>query len=185
MAIFLAYYLISNPSVYLKLRHELEAIFPSFTLDTQLPDTQLSRLPYLDAAITESIRLGSPFVGFPRTVPKGGSIIDGVFVPEGTIVGVPTHAQAIAKENFWPEPLEFRPERWMPGGLGPGSYAKKGAILSFSFGKQFHMSVAPVHALSLSSTCTSFYRTLWVSGESAGYARVEGVSSSTGTHLRC
>ena len=96
---------------------------------------RLNALPYLDAVVNEALRLGSPFPGLPRVVPAEGAVLDNVFVPGGTVVGVPAYAQEIAEENFWPEPLAFKPQRWLPGGLGPGSYVNKSAIMTFSYGK--------------------------------------------------
>ncbi|OCH88959.1 cytochrome P450, partial [Obba rivulosa] len=72
--------------------------------------------------------------GLPRVIPKGGMMIDGEFVPEDTIIAVNPWAQMQSEENFYPDPQIFRPERWLPGGLGPDSRASKNAILSFSMG---------------------------------------------------
>ena len=122
----------SHPDVIDKLRHELEQAFPD-PRDLSLHD--LNKLSYLEAVINECIRLSSPFVGWPRVVPPAGTVIDGVYVPGGTIVGVPTYAQEVSEENFWPAPKSFKPERWFPEGLGPGTRTRKTAIMAFSFGK--------------------------------------------------
>jgi cytochrome P450 len=94
----------------------------------------LDRLLYLNAVIDEALRLGAQYAGLPRVVPTGGIVLDGVFIPEGTIVGVQAYTQAISEDNFWPEPLAFKPERWLPGGLGPFSRARRSAIMAFSSG---------------------------------------------------
>lgn len=97
--------------------------------------TRLQDLPYLSAVINEGIRLGTPFPGLPRVIPEGGAILADTFIPERTIVGVPAWAQHISPSNFWPLPLEFKPQRWLPGGLGKGSILNKSAIMTFSFGR--------------------------------------------------
>ncbi|ETW79556.1 cytochrome P450 monooxygenase 23 [Heterobasidion irregulare TC 32-1] len=129
---FLFYFLLSHRDVYDKLREELDD-----HLSTQgegFIDGTLDELPYLNAVVNETLRLGTPFGGFPRVVPQGGIVIDDQFIPQDTIVSVPTYTQEISEENFWPEPLSFKPERWLPGGLGPGSRARKSAIMAFSYG---------------------------------------------------
>ncbi|KAI0319094.1 cytochrome P450 [Amylostereum chailletii] len=132
VVIFLLYFVLAHPEVYTKLRAELDTAFPNG--GDSLPMDTLNELPYLDAVVNESLRLGTPFPGLPRVVPSSGAVIDDVFVPGDTIVAVPAYAQEIAEENFWPEPLSYKPQRWLPGGLGPGTRTRKSAIMSFSFG---------------------------------------------------
>jgi cytochrome P450 len=88
----------------------------------------------LNAVVNEALRLGTPFPGLPRVVPKEGAMISDKFVPGSTIVGVNPWAQMKSEENFYPDPDVFRPERWLPGGLGPESRVRRSAMMSFSFG---------------------------------------------------
>lgn len=127
----------------------MDEAFPDY--DAPLNLEKLTNLPYLNGVVDESLRLGTPFPGLPRVVPEGGSVLDGVFVPEGTIIGVPAYTQEIHPDNFWPEPEAFKPERWLPGGLGPGSRARRGAIMSFSFGMRLFFSHLSISTL-LNST---------------------------------
>ncbi|KAJ7443876.1 cytochrome P450, partial [Mycena galericulata] len=78
--------------------------------------------------------LGTPFPGLPRVMPPGGAVLADKFVPGGTIVAVNPWAQMTSPENFSPEPFAFHPERWLPGGLGPNTVTRRGAIMSFSYG---------------------------------------------------
>lgn len=73
----------------------------------------LSGCTYLRACIDEAMRL-SPSVGgiVPREVMAGGMHVDGVFVPEGTVVGVP-HYAIHHNEAYYPEPFRYVPERWI------------------------------------------------------------------------
>ncbi|KAH7913697.1 cytochrome P450 [Hygrophoropsis aurantiaca] len=128
----LFFLLIRNKTAYKFLQTELDEAFPH--PDDLVGDRALAGLPYLSAVVNESLRLGTPFPGLPRVAPSMGAIIDDVHIPGGTIVGVPAFAQETSEENFSPDPFAFRPERWLPGGLGPGSKARKDAIMSFSFG---------------------------------------------------
>ena len=75
----------------------------------------VSKLPYLDAVICETLRL-HPAVGLAleRVVPRSGlTLPDGRAIPPGTIVGINPavihHDEAI----FGAEVGEFRPERWL------------------------------------------------------------------------
>ena len=53
-----------------------------------ISDAQAKQLPYLQAIIKEGLRSLPPTGGLlAKQVPKGGDIIDGYFVPEGTIIG--------------------------------------------------------------------------------------------------
>lgn len=100
-----------------------------------MTEKTLSELPYLSAILEESFRLGSPFHAVPRQVPEGGAIVDGMFVPEGTVISVTSYVMHTAEEYFSPDPEIFRPERWLPGGLAGESCTNKAAILTFSAGK--------------------------------------------------
>ncbi|KAK6387681.1 hypothetical protein LTS17_000950 [Exophiala oligosperma] len=77
------------------------------------PATPFDQLPYLDAVIKEGLRCFPPIpMSFPRHVPQEGSVIEGFFMPGGTIVSCQPYT--IHKDpNVFPEPLQFRPERWL------------------------------------------------------------------------
>lgn len=92
----------------------------------------------MNAVVDESLRLGAPFPGLPRVAPKGGATLDGTFIPEGTIVGVPAWAQHTTEDNFYPMPEAFRPERWFVEGLGPETRTRRSALMTFSYGVYPH-----------------------------------------------
>ncbi|KAJ9622844.1 hypothetical protein H2204_011453 [Knufia peltigerae] len=98
-----------RPELKKKLVEEIRSAFPN---PDQMPNyEQASQLTYLNACIEETLRLWGPFnVGFPRVSP--GKQIGGVFVPAGTVVAnvaYSTHRDP----NYFPNPLEFVPERWL------------------------------------------------------------------------
>ena len=135
---FAFFFLASNPEIYAKLKVEIKGSFPDFDGSEIFDGKVVEKLPYLNAVADESLRLGAPLGSFPRITPKGGKYIAGQYIPEGTIVGVPAWAQMISEENFYPHPESFIPERWLPGGLGPGSRCNKSAIMTFSHGAFGH-----------------------------------------------
>ncbi|CDO72236.1 hypothetical protein BN946_scf184970.g88 [Trametes cinnabarina] len=74
----------------------------------------LDDLPYLDAVVKEGLRIFSPIpMSFPRVVPAGGKVVDGVWLPGGTIVSCQPHTLHRLDESVFPLPEEFRPERWL------------------------------------------------------------------------
>jgi len=107
--------LIRNPAVAHKLQAEIDAAYSAGLLESPIPAYQsAAKLPYLNACISESLRL-SPAIAniFYREVPSGGSTIMGHFVPEGTFVGVNNWVFG-HDQNFYGEDAGvFRPERWL------------------------------------------------------------------------
>lgn len=126
------YYLLSHPQYYKQLYDVLHAEFPDPM--EHLEGSRLAGISLLGDVIDESLRLQTAFY-FPRIVPSGGVTIDGSFIPEGTIVSVASYSQQIDPTNFYPDPLEFKPERWLPGGLGPDTKTERNALFSFSTGQ--------------------------------------------------
>ena len=56
-----------------------------------------------------------PAVGqlLERVVPDGGATISGVWLPEGTIVGVNPWVPGRDKSTYGEDADEYRPERWL------------------------------------------------------------------------
>lgn len=55
----------------------------SFSVKSSITFRNIATLPFLAAVIEESLRMYPPFVtSLARTVPQGGSMVDGQFVPE-------------------------------------------------------------------------------------------------------
>ena len=78
------------------------------------PGANVDDLPYLDAVLKEGLRVFCPVaMSFPRVVPKGGRTIDGVALPEGTIVSCQPYTLHRLDEGVFPNPEEYVPERWL------------------------------------------------------------------------
>jgi cytochrome P450 len=102
--------LIWNPDKYEKLVKELRS---SFKNEDEIKSEAIAKLPYFGACIEEGLRIHPPVpAGLLRTVPKGGSYIDGNWVVEGTSVAVTSWAAAHNPANF-KNPDSFIPERWL------------------------------------------------------------------------
>jgi cytochrome P450 len=105
------FYLVRHPDALAKATEEIRSKFSSVEDIHQGP--QLTSCTYLRACIDEAMRL-SPSVGglLPREVLPGGITIDGERIPAGTIVGTP-HYAIHHNPAYYPDPFEYRPERWI------------------------------------------------------------------------
>ncbi|CAK7213493.1 hypothetical protein SCUCBS95973_001812 [Sporothrix curviconia] len=98
---------------------------------------------YVRAVVRESLRLAwaNP-IRLPRSVPEHGWTFGGFFFPAGTSVGVAAFELHL-DETVFPEPLEYRPERWLvvedededEGSEGKGSRTSRMQAQFFAFGK--------------------------------------------------
>ncbi|KAI7091342.1 cytochrome P450 [Hortaea werneckii] len=104
------FYLLRNPDSLATLSKEIRSAFHSFDdLDLDV----LARQKYLMAVLQEGLRMYPPVpTTLPRVVPEGGMIIDGKFVPEGTIIGV-HHLSTYRMESHFKNASEWHPERWL------------------------------------------------------------------------
>jgi len=106
------YHLAGSSQTQLKLQKELDEQLGTED-ETVANGQQVKRLPYLDACINEALRLHSTSsLGLPRIVPPGGLTIIDQFIPEGTVVSVPSYSIHRDKAVWGEDVEEFRPERW-------------------------------------------------------------------------
>lgn len=97
---YLVWAVLSQPVLQRELEEEVA------TLDHDYGDTDLEKLPLLNAVIEESLRLyGAAPAGLPRSVPPGGVTINEQVIPAGTTVT--TQAYSYHRDpNLFPRPLE-------------------------------------------------------------------------------
>lgn len=112
-------------------------------MDEVVTDAQGKQLSYLQAVIKEGLRWLPPTGGLlAKQVPAEGDTIEGYFVPGGTILGFSQFAVHHSPTLFGPDPLAFRPERWLHtsrGGDEPSwdkiKEMEKNNELVFGYGK--------------------------------------------------
>ena len=103
---------------------EVDALTAADCNAAGVPTVQaVDRLPFLDAVIKETLRLYAPLpASEPRSLPVD-TIVDGYIIPAGTVVSISPYTLH-RNPNIFPQPLEFRPERWL-GELGDVAEMKK------------------------------------------------------------
>lgn len=107
-------YLMSSPQVYRKLAHEVRTAAAEGRLSTPITDEEARSLPYLQAVIKEGLRVFPPVAGLmPTVVPRGGDVIHGIPVPEGTEIGWSAFGVQHNKGVYGTDAETFRPERWL------------------------------------------------------------------------
>ncbi|KEF61099.1 uncharacterized protein A1O9_02664 [Exophiala aquamarina CBS 119918] len=107
------FYLARNESVLRRLLSEIRNTFGC--LDEIHSSPKMDSCVYLNACIEETLRLAPAVASqLPREVMRGGIVIDGEYVPEGIVVGVPSYVVHHTREAF-PQSWSFQPERWIAG----------------------------------------------------------------------
>lgn len=145
------FFLLKNPECYKRLTQEIRQRFSSYQ---DISATSAQQLPYLQAVISEGLRIYPPGPqGLPRISP--GKFIGGFFIPPGvslccqilylTKVGwfdtrlTPLHSQTEVYTSGWTiahdakyfaDPMSFKPERW----IDPGNTDVKEASQPFLLG---------------------------------------------------
>ncbi|KAL8897692.1 MAG: hypothetical protein Q9192_002446 [Flavoplaca navasiana] len=128
-----AFLILTHYSVYQRL---IEEIRSAYTAEIDITLASTHELAYLDAVISETLRMYPPVaITLPRRVPAGGDTIAGEFVPLGTTVGVHQYSTFHHPKNFY-QPAAFLPERWLPGtrDAPPFDDDSKGCMQPFSAG---------------------------------------------------
>jgi len=114
-AIHALYRLARHPHLQTMLLSSITESLGPEALKEPLTAAQVARLPYLEALVTEVLRLHpSAVTGLPRVVPSQGlALEDGTLIPPRTQVSSPVYSLHRDPRNF-PSPLDFLPERWLP-----------------------------------------------------------------------
>jgi cytochrome P450 len=106
--------LLCNPTAYKKLQAEIDNGIAALKISSPIKDAEAREMPYLQAVIKEALRIMPPAAGaFFKTVPPGGDVIDGKFIPAGTQIGSSPFGIHYSKKVFGEDAEHFVPERWL------------------------------------------------------------------------
>ncbi|KAL2784284.1 cytochrome P450 [Aspergillus keveii] len=96
------------------LQEELDGAFPGEMAAYWVPDFKaVENLPALNAVVRETMRFRpTSATGLERVTPKGGKVVAGRFLPEGTLVSVPTFNVHHNSREF-EDADTFNYERWL------------------------------------------------------------------------
>ncbi|RXW17420.1 hypothetical protein EST38_g8447 [Candolleomyces aberdarensis] len=109
-------HLADYPDVMKKIKEEQERVRQG-NYETPLDLEMLDQMTYLQATIKESMRVKPPVTMVPYKATKAFPISNDYTVPAGTMV-IPSFFNSLHDPSVYPEPEEFRPERWLePNGL--------------------------------------------------------------------
>jgi cytochrome P450 len=109
--------LVKNPAIQENLYNEIRATTGDEQVDVSEEDVH--KMPYLKAVVLEGLRKHPPghFV-LPHKAAEDMEI-GRYLIPKGAMVNF-TIAEMGRDEREWEKPLEFSPERFLPGGAGEG-----------------------------------------------------------------
>jgi cytochrome P450 len=108
------YLLSQNPDVEAKLQAELDG-----ALSGPPVASDIHKLPYLHNVMKEAMRVMPPVWGFFRELVADYQLGD-TMLPAGSLVGFSPWVTQRDK-RYWPDPLRFNPDRWLPGATMPPS----------------------------------------------------------------
>lgn len=104
------YFLATNLHVLETLKQEVRS---SFTSSEDITIHKVNQLKYMLAVLDESFRLYPPAANSqPRRTPKEGLLVNGVFIPGDSMVGIYQYAAFRSASNF-KDADDFIAERWL------------------------------------------------------------------------
>lgn len=131
------FYLSRNPEVQERLAREILSTFGSY--DEIKSGAKIQSCTYLTAILMEAMRMTPPVAAEPgREVLEGGTTVNGNYFPKGTQLSTAFWAMHYNKD-YYPEPLKFRPERWIVGEAGSTTESvalAESAFCAFSAGSR-------------------------------------------------
>lgn len=106
----------SNPEVLENILQEINAVVGQ----GEIKQEHVAKLEYLDAVVKETLRL-LPIISFVVRELQEPMHIDGYDLPAGVTV-VPCIQIAHHRQDFWPDPETFKPERFLNSNISPYNF---------------------------------------------------------------
>ncbi|KAK0702403.1 cytochrome P450 [Lasiosphaeris hirsuta] len=131
-----SFHIIANPDIQKKLKDELTAAIPD--PDNIIPWSELEKLPYLSAVVSEALRTSFGVVQrLPRINRFAAWKYGDYEIPPGVPVGMDQYHMHTNPDIF-PEPNTFKPERWLGNPTGPDGIKPLSTYMT-AFGKGTRM----------------------------------------------
>ncbi|KAL2793511.1 cytochrome P450 [Aspergillus keveii] len=106
-----AYYIYKDQGLLQRLREEIRTVLPTPTSTCAL--SELERLPYLSAVISEALRVANPVIArTPRVAPDEVLTYKQYTIPPGTPIGSSSYFIP-RNETIFPNSTHFNPDRWL------------------------------------------------------------------------
>jgi len=124
--------ILKNPNVQRRAQEEIDKVIG---FDRLPSPSDMDSLPYVRGICTEVLRWE---VILPSALPHCTTSDDeykGYHIPAGTMV-VPNVWAMSRDPNIYPDPLSFKPERWIPGGTSEGVPSLRPQEYAFGFGRR-------------------------------------------------
>ena len=128
------YVLMRHPEIQQQIYEELHTTFVGASYEPPLSfnSVQPSALPYTSAVFSEVLRFYPPVPVELKECTSATTFPDGTWLPKGAVVMWATWAMGRSK-NIWGEDAnEFRPERWLVGGIN-GELLTVRTVSAFEF----------------------------------------------------
>ena len=110
------YHILNDPDILKRLQGELDNVMRSSSVSIP-PLSALEKLPYLTAVINEGHRLAHGVTGrMARVAPDEDLTIHNYKIPSGVTMSQ-SHYFLHRNEEVFPDPLKFRPERFLKEGI--------------------------------------------------------------------
>ncbi|KAK8038622.1 hypothetical protein PG993_007033, partial [Apiospora rasikravindrae] len=103
------YYLLQSPDSLEQLKQEIRGAFSCYE---SITSDELRGLPWLNACLSETLRLSAAAThhSLPRLSP--GAVVGGDYIPKGVLCRTSLFAYS-RNDRFFHEPRSFKPERWL------------------------------------------------------------------------
>lgn len=130
-----SYHLAKHPNIQEKLFNDIKSAMNRH--GGTLSYEAITDIEYLDAVINENLRLNGPVLFHVRTCTKDCEVLPGMMIKEGTQINMAIYA-AHHWEEFFPEPKEFNPDRFLSGSnIIPYTFRPFGAGLRLCIAQRF------------------------------------------------
>lgn len=139
---YLFQHLADHPEVLRKVREEQYTIRNN-DIDAPVTMEMVEQMTYTRAMVKESLRLKPPVIMVPYMTHRPFPISENYTVPKGAMI-IPSFWNSLHDAEAYPQPDEFRPERWLEGADSPASKHPKNYLV---FGSGPHNCIGKEYAM--------------------------------------